>query len=93
MSKRFDQLTARHRELRQRVALQRGDLALAAQDVRRRLHTVDRGVNALRSLARNPLVIAAGLAAVALIGPRRMVRWASHGALLASTAQRLLKSR
>jgi hypothetical protein len=93
MSERFKQLSARHSSLRDRCALQRQELSQQAQQIERHLSGVDRAVNAVRAVARSPLLIVGGIATIALLRPRRLVRWASRGALFYSTARRFWRSR
>ncbi|MGH8176001.1 MAG: YqjK family protein [Steroidobacter sp.] len=91
MSERFDQLQARHNELTLRAALERRQLAGTAAEIKQRLGAVDQAVNIMRGLARNPIVIAGGVAVLAMIGPRRLLRWASHSALLVTTARSAMR--
>jgi hypothetical protein len=89
VSERFDQLAARHRALRAHSALQRDSLGRTARDIEARLGVIDRRVAALRGVLRHPAVLAGGVAIVALIGPKRLLRWVSRGALMYTTASRL----
>ena len=90
MSERFNQLSARHQELRQRSAAQRRELAALAGDIEQRLGGVDRTMQTLRRFARNPVVIAGAFAVLAMIGPKRLLGYASRGAVLMGTARQLL---
>lgn len=92
MSERFNQLTARHRELRQRSEMQRSELGSISDDIEVRLGGVDRGVSTMRRFAHNPAVIVGALGVLALIGPRRILAYASRGALLWATARNLLRA-
>lgn len=92
MSERFDQLTSRHRALRLRSEVQRRALGEIADDIETSLSGVDRGVTAVRNVARHPAVIVGALGVLALIGPRRLLAYASRGALLWATARNLLRA-
>lgn len=63
------------------------------QQIERQLAGVDRTVNKLRTLARSPWLVVGGVAVIALIGPRRLMRLAGRSALLYSTAGRFLRRR
>jgi YqjK-like protein len=91
MSERFDQLKARHDQLRLRSAIQRRELAQLSASIRQRLDRVDRGVNIVRGVVRKPLAIAAGFAILALLGPRRLLGLVTRSALVLTTAQRLAR--
>lgn len=93
MSDRFDQLTTHHSNLRARCALQRQHLAMTAHEIEQQLSGVDRGVTLVRNFARSPALVMGGVAIVALLGPKRLLRWASRGALFYTTARRLLRLR
>lgn len=88
MSERFEQLTRRHQQLRLRSADQRRELAQIAGDIEQRLHRVDRGVQAVRGFVSRPLMIAGLFAALAMIGPRRLLGFASRGAVLLTAARK-----
>jgi hypothetical protein len=92
VSERFNQLSARHQELRLRSAAQRRELAQITGDIEQRLGGVDRTMQTLRSFARNPVVIAGAFAVLAMVGPKRLLGYASRGAVLMSTARQLLAS-
>jgi hypothetical protein len=91
MSERFEQLKARHDQLLLRSAIHRRQLGELSAHVRERLERVDRGVNIVRGFARKPIVIAAGFAILALLGPRRLLGWATRSALAITTVQRLAR--
>lgn len=93
MSDRFDQLTSHHSNLRARCALQRQHLAKTAHEIETQLSGIDRGVNLVRNIVRSPALIMGGVAIVALVGPKRLLRWASRGALFYTTGRRLLRLR
>lgn len=91
MSERFDQLVAQQGNLRMRCAAQRRHLAQSAREIETHLVGVDRSVNTVRKVVRNPLWIAGGVALVTLLGPRRLLGWATRGALFYSTAKRVVR--
>lgn len=91
MSERFNQLTARHMTLRAHAALQRRVLGEKAREIEQQLSGVDRAVTLVRNVARHPALIVAGVAVVALLGPRRLLRWAGRSAIWVTTARRLMR--
>jgi hypothetical protein len=92
-SERFNQLVAKHGNLRQRSALQRRQLGATMQQIEHQLSGLDRGIGAAQRLIKNPAVIVGGVALVALVGPKRLMRWVSRGALIYSTAKRFARLR
>lgn len=92
-SERFNQLVAKHSNLRLRSAMQRRELGATMHDIEHHLSGLDRGIGAAQRLIKNPAVIIGGVALVALIGPKRLMRWATRGALVYSTARRLIRMR
>lgn len=93
MSDRFDQLAAKHQTLRLASEVQRRELGSAAVELEERLGGVDRGIEAVRNFVRHPAVIVGGVAALAMIGPKRLLSVASRGAMYASLARTLLKKK
>jgi len=91
VSERFDQLMAQHRELLARCDAQRRQMSFIGRQVDRQLAGVDRTIDKVRALARSPLLIAGGIAVIALIGPRRLWRLSGRGAMFYTTASRLLR--
>jgi hypothetical protein len=89
MSERFNQLNSHHDHLRTLCAVQRERLGETADDIEQRLAGIDRGVKVARGLMRKPLLIVGAVALIAVLGPRRLLGWASRGAVLYSTARRL----
>jgi hypothetical protein len=92
VSERFSQLTAHHSNLRARCAVQRRQLGETADDIERHLRGVDRGVRFVRGVMRNPAIIIGAAALIALLGPKRLLGWASRGAVLYSTVKRLRRA-
>ena len=93
MSQRFDQLHAHHSNLLARIAVQRQQLGETAQEIEHELGRVDRGLAVVRRVLRSPVLIGGAIAVVALVGPRRLLRWSSKGLMLYSTARQLLRLR
>jgi hypothetical protein len=93
VSKRFDQLNAHHSHLLARVAVQRRQLGESAEEIEHELGRVDRGVAVVRRVLRHPAMIGGAIAVVALVGPRRLLRWATNGLMLYSSARHLLRLR
>jgi hypothetical protein len=93
VSKRFDQLSAHHSNLLARCAVQRRQLGESAEEIEHELGRVDRGVAAVRRVLRHPAMIGGALAVVALIGPRRLLRWTTSGLMWYSTARSLIRLR
>ena len=93
MSERFDQLHAHHSNLLARIAVQRRHLGESAEEIEHELGRLDRGVAVVRRVLRNPATLGVAIGVVALIGPRRLGRWATNGLMLYSTARQLLRLR
>jgi hypothetical protein len=92
VSEREEQLALRRETLRARSAVQRHHLAGTAAEIEHHLGGLDRGISVVRSVIRNPVLIAGAISLVVLIGPRRIVSWAGRGALLWSAARRMLRA-
>ncbi len=92
-SERFNQLAAKHSNLRLRAALERRALGSTMNEIEHHLSGLDRGLGAAQRALKNPAVVIGGVAVVALIGPKRLMRWVSRGALIYSTARRLMRMR
>ena len=93
MSRRFDQLNAHHSNLLARIAVQRRKLGDTAEEIEHELGRVDRGIAAVRRVLRSPALIGGAIAVVALVGPRRLLRWSTRGLMMYSTARQLLRLR
>jgi YqjK-like protein len=93
MSQRFDQLSAHHSNLLARCAVQRQQLGESAEEIEHELGRLDRGVAVVRRVLRHPAMIGGAIAVVALVGPKRLLRWATSGLMLYSTARNLLRLR
>ena len=84
-------LAQRRSALRARCAVQRVRLAETTEHIQERLSGIDRGIDTLRRYVAHPLVLAGGVALLAMIGPRRVFRWAGSSAVLLSTGKRVLR--
>jgi hypothetical protein len=93
VSRRYDQLNAHHSNLLARIAVQRRHLGATAEEIEHELGRVDRGVAAIRRVLSSPALIGGAIAAVALVGPRRLMRWSTRGLMMYSTARQLLRFR
>ena len=91
MSDRQQELAARRRALRTQSAIQREHLGRTIEDIETRLGGIDRGIALARSAVRNPIVLAGGIALIALIGPRRLLRIAGRSAVLFATGRRVMR--
>jgi hypothetical protein len=92
-SERFNQLAAKHSNLRLRAAVQRRELGATMNEIEHQLSGVDRGLDRVTRVLKNPAVIVGSVAIVAMVGPKRLVRWLTKGAMLYSTAKRLIRLR
>jgi hypothetical protein len=93
MSQRFDQLTGHHSNLLARCAVQRRQLGESAEEIEHELGRVDRGLATVRRVLRSPAMIGGAIAVVALVGPRRLLRWGTKGLMLYSSVRQLLRLR
>lgn len=92
-SERFNQLAAKHSNLRLRAAVQRRELGSTMNEIEHQLGGIDRGLGRATRVLKNPAVIVGGVALVAMVGPKRLMRWITKGAVLYSTAKRLIRLR
>jgi len=92
MSERSQFLAVRREALRARCAVQRLHLADETRHLEGSLAKVDRAIDTVRRIASQPLLIAGGLAIIAMLGPKRLMRWAGRGAILLTTGRRIMRS-
>lgn len=92
-SERFNQLAAKHSNLRLRASVQRRELGATMNDIEHQLSGIDRGLARATRVLKNPAVIVGGVALVAMVGPKRLMRWITKGAVLYSTAKRFIRLR
>jgi hypothetical protein len=90
MTERALQLSARRNALRAHCEVQRSHLFETAQDIQSRLANIDRAIAVVQRYAHQPLLVIGGLGLFAMVGPRRLLRWAGRGAFLFTTGRRLL---
>lgn len=91
MSERTLTLAQRRNALRAHSAVQRAELAQTVDRIESRLGTVDHGISIVRRYAAKPLLVTGGIALLAIIGPRRLFRWAGRGAVLLTAGQRIMR--
>lgn len=91
MSERQLQLAERRQALRAQSEIQREHLGRTMQDIETRLGGIDRGIGIARHLIKTPIVLAGGIALVAFIGPRRLLRLAGRSAVLFTSGRRIMR--
>jgi hypothetical protein len=91
MSTRQRELAARREVLRAHSSIQREHLSRTVEDIESRLAGIDRGIEIARGVVKRPLVLAGGIALIALIGPRRLLRIAGRSAVLFATGRRVMR--
>jgi hypothetical protein len=91
MSDRQRELAARREALRAQSAIQRDHLDRTVEDIETRLAGIDRGIAIARRAVRNPVVLVGGIALIAFIGPRRLLRIAGRSAVLFATGRRVMR--
>jgi YqjK-like protein len=91
MSERSLELQQRRRELLLRSEAQRRELGHTTRELEQRLQGIDHIINVTRRFVAQPALIAGGLAAIVMIGPKRLLGWAGRAVVLFSTGRRLIK--
>lgn len=91
MSARELELAARRKALCEESALQREFLGRATHDIENRLAGLDRGIELARRVVKKPVVLAGGLAIIALVGPSRLLRLAGKSAVLFASGRRAMR--
>jgi len=89
VSSRAEMLAAKRRSLQLRCAIERQEIRFLHADVEARLQGADRILDIARGVVKHPLLIGATVLGVALIGPFKILRWASQSVLLWSASRRL----
>jgi hypothetical protein len=89
---RIRQVVARRQRLVVRAAQQRDRLAVEVAALGQSLRIADVAVRGYRRLKSRPLLVAAALAALALLGPRRLSRFIYRGGLVLPLLLRLARS-
>jgi hypothetical protein len=87
---RAAELAYRRMQLRAHCEQQRRQLGERSLEVEGELGGIDRTVTVVRSVLSAPALVAAGVAALTLIGPRRAVRWITRGTFWYATGKQLL---
>ena len=91
MSANSSPVTERRQRLQSKSAAQREELAQIGDDLQRRLYRTDKAIEIAKRLTATPLLLAAGLGLLAILGPTGLVRWSSRAALLISGIRRLTR--
>ncbi|HEY5808181.1 MAG TPA: YqjK family protein [Povalibacter sp.] len=91
MSERSVSLAQRRSALRTHCTIQRAELARQVAQVEARLGPVDRGINIFRYYASQPLLIGGAIALFTALGPKRLVRWISRGAVFFTAGRRVMR--
>jgi YqjK-like protein len=87
---RIQQLAQRRRDLQAQCELQRMQLAHVANHIESQLVTVDR-IARIVTLVGHPLAIGALVVGTISIGPWRLMKWVSQGAVVLNVVLRLRK--
>jgi hypothetical protein len=91
VSDRQIELAARRNALCAKSAIQREQLRAVTLEIEARLVGVDRGIELARAVVSKPTVIAAAIALIAFVGPRRLVSLAGRSAVLLTAGRSALK--
>ncbi|NJO12610.1 MAG: hypothetical protein HC872_03150 [Gammaproteobacteria bacterium] len=89
MSGRSEELAERIQELQARCEEQRQEFSMDAGAVELRLRRVDRGLQLVRRAATTPVLVGVAVATLLLLGPKRILGWASRALLMVTTLRRL----
>jgi hypothetical protein len=89
---RAQELAYQRLRLRAQCARQREQLANDLRVVETELAGVDRAVALARRFVTKPALVAAGVALLTVIGPKRVLRWITTGAFWYSTGTRLIRA-
>lgn len=84
-------LAQKRRNLQSQCEQQRHQVAQLTDNIETRLSIVDRVVGATSGIVNRPLLILGAVAALGFVGRWRLLRWASHGAVLFATARKVQK--
>lgn len=91
MKSRIDQIVGRRQRLVAAAAAQRDRLEVEAGTLGQSLRIADIAVRSYRRLKSRPLLVAGALAAMALFGPRRLLRFTYRGGLVLPLLLRLAR--
>jgi YqjK-like protein len=86
---RAQELAQKRQRLQLQCALQRQELAHLANDIEARLVSTDRVIDVVSSVVRNPAALIAVIAGTLILGPWRIMKWVSQGAMLFNLAKRV----
>lgn len=92
MNRRARYLAARRERLVAQAAAQRAVLAQQMEPWRARLAVVDRGIAAVRTANRHPLLLAGIAVLLVAWRPRGAVRWLQYGVMAWQVARKLRSS-
>jgi len=84
-------LERRRLALREQIAAERDLLGAEIAMIEARLGVVDRVTTRARSFLHSPAMILVGVAALALIGPSRILAYVSRSVVLLTAAKRVVK--
>jgi len=87
VTSRAEQLALRRHILQMRCSLQRQEIAQLFANVESRLTGADRAADFVIRVVKNPLLLIAIAAGTVMIGPWRILRWVSQGAMLVRIAR------
>jgi len=90
MSERLQALARRRSDLQRRCALDRQRVLDGIQNLQQPLLGVDRGLQSVQRFAKRPLTIAAGVALMIGVGPRRLTKLMSRGVVFSAAVKRIL---
>jgi len=91
MTARSRELSRRREALQQRAAAEREAFAADFRHVTESLSLADRAVALMRRLGARPVLVAAGVGVMLLLGPARAISWAWRGYSSWMAARRLLQ--
>lgn len=87
--RRAGELERRRLALREQIAAERQLLAGQVHGIEQQFAGVDRAVAGVRSFLHSPAMLVLGVAALVLIGPKRVLRVASRSVVLLTAARRV----
>ena len=82
-------LARKRRDLQVRCALQRQEMGHLGNQIEAQLATTDRVIGIASTVVKHPVILVAAFAGTMILGPWRIVKWVSQGALLFSMARRV----
>jgi hypothetical protein len=82
-------LARKRRDLQVRCAMQRQEAGHLGSQIEAQLVIADRVIGIASIVTKRPVIVFAAIAGTLLLGPWRILRWASHGALLFTAARKV----